>query len=342
MRFFFFLAILAFIAMIAVYKYQESHPSQSKGLFNYDFREKDLDAEKKPSVYRVLDVKSPSSFLVLRDNVETQFFSLVDLNVPDPDPKKNDPAVYGGIKTKEELAAAGKEALNFVKSHLLVTNGLRASARKREEKEGLVFVEGDIILTNGSSLARQLVMKGLASGKKDSIISYASYEEEARMEERGIWSQKLALKDRIKVNVNIEPVTLEHDYHAQKASMTKEILESSISDEIAVNVLLDFNIAPPITRTYNIDVKCSFMIEEITGYSEKSKKETRVFREIESKNLVFEISDVKTNVSIQSAGNVMTKISRGGKIFRQGVFCSSCLCVVSLDGEEIKRENKIF
>ena len=342
MRFFFFLVFLAIVAMIVVYKYQESHPSQSKGLFNYDFREKDQEEERKPSLYRVLEVYSPGAFLLLRDNVETQRFALVDLDVPNQDPDKNDPKAFDSIKTKDELAAIGREALEFVKSQIMVPSGLRASARKREEKDGAVYVQGDLILTNGMSLSRQLVMKGLAKGKSDGLVSYASYEEDARMEKRGIWSQKLALKDRVKVRVDIQEKVLEHDYHAQKASMSKEILESSINDEVAVAVNLDFAIAPPVTRTYNFEVKCSFMIEEITGYSEKTKKETRVYREIETKNLNVEVSSAKTNVTVQSAGYVMSKISRGGKIFRQGVFCSSCLCVVSLDGEEIKKENKIF
>lgn len=340
MRFFFFLVFLAVVGMFVLYKYQESHPS--KGLFNYDFNEKTQEQEKKPSYYRVLNVFSGTDFMLLRDNVETQYFSLVDLDCPYPDPKRNDPKIWDDTKSREELAKIGQEALDFSKAQLQAIGAFRASARKKGEMKGLLYLQGDISLTNGSSLARELILRGLASGKKDALVSYQSYEEQARKEEKGLWQHRLPLESRIKIDAFIGEKVLDFSTHNQKASMSKEILESVASEEKAVVVSLNVDIAPPITREYEFEVKCSFMMEEIAGISDSTQADARSFREIERKDERFLVTDPQTNLTIRSSSYEMSNIRRGGRQFRQGFFCSSCTCTILLDGVEIKKENKIF
>ena len=340
MRFFFFLVVLAVIGIVVLHKYQESHPS--KGLFSYDFAEKAQEEERKPSYYRVLNVYSGTDFMLLRDNVETQYFSLVDLDCPGPDPKTVSPEIWGGVKSREELAKIGREALEFSKEQLASMGSFRTSARKKGEMKGLVYLQGDISMTNGSSLARELILRGFASGKKDALVSYQTYEDQARTEERGVWSHKLPLKDRIKIDVFIAEKVLDFSTHNQKASMTKDILESTTSEEKAAVVNMSVSIAPPLTRDYEFEVKCDFMMEEVTGYSEKLKKDTRVFKELEHKSERFLVSDLSTNLTVRSSSYEMSNILRGGRSFRQGVFCSSCVCTILLDGEVIKKENKLF
>ncbi|MBR5901254.1 hypothetical protein IKZ40_02780 [bacterium] len=340
MRFFFFLVFLAIVGIVVLYKYQESHPS--KGLFNYEFGEKAQEQEKKPSYYRVLNVYSGADFMLLRDNVETQYFSLVDIDCPNPDPQKVSPEIWGKTKSREELAKIGRTAMEFSKEQLASMGSFRTLARKKGEMKGLLYLQGDISLTNGSSLARELILRGLASGKKDALVSYQTYEDQARTGELGLWSHRLPLKDRIKVDVFIAEKVLDFSSHNQKASMTKDILESVTSEEKAAVVNMSVFIEPPLTRDYEFEVKCDFMMEEVTGYSEKLKKDARIFKDLEHKTERFLVSDAATNLTVKSSSYEMSNILRGGRSFKQGVFCSSCICTISLDGEVIKKENKIF
>ena len=337
MKFFFFLVILALLGIFVVYKYQEVHPDKG-GLFSYDLRDKEEESTiTPPSTYRVLDASSADRFIVLRNNTETQNFHLVGLvGIP-----ANGSDIFECGKSAEELKALSSKALDFAKNLVVGRSDLHVRERNREHKGETLFVEGDIILTNGASLSELVIKNGYAMSDPDAVTDYEGFEREARKKENGVWSNSVPLKDRVKVTSSIKQKGLTRDSYAQQASMTQDILEKFASEERCVSAQLDISVKPPMTRSYELMIFCDYAMEQIMG-SDEEGGEKIVSKETERTKETLTLTTLATNITLRSSAYEMSKISRGGRTFRQGMFCSSCTLRVFLEGEEIHSDAQIF
>ncbi|MBO7542641.1 thermonuclease family protein [bacterium] len=339
MKYIFIFAIVALLGMFLVYKYQEAHP-EKQGLFNYDLNKGD-DGERKiakPSTYRILEAKAADRFLVLRNNTETQNFHLVGaVGIP-----SDGRDIFECGKSAEELKALFDEARDFVQKLVVGRSDLHVVERNREHKNGELFVEGGIILTNGASLCELLVKRGYVQNDPDAVTDYESLEKTARNKEKGIWKHAVPYSQRFKVSSSIRQRSLTKDSYSQTASMTQDILEKVASEERCVSVNLSFNIKPPIMRSYEFKIFCDFGMDEIVGISEEDDSEARRHKDTEHVNETFVVSDAATNIVIKSSAFEMSRISRGGRSFRQGMFCSSCAVRVFLEGEQIYFAEEYF
>ena len=329
MKFYFFLVILALLGIFLFYKYQESQP-EKQGLFSYDLKEKEESTITPPSTYRVLDASSADRFLVLRNNTETQNFHLVGLIAIPADGKD----IFECGKSAEELKALSAKALDFAKDLVVGRSDLHVRERNREHKGETLFVEGDILLTNGVSFSEMVIRNGYAMSDPDAVTDYEGFEREARKKEKGIWSNSVPLKDRIRVTSNIKQKGLTRDSYAQQASMTKDILEKVASEERCVSVQIDISVMPPMTRNYELMIFCDYAMDQIMG-SDEEGGEKIVSKDTEHTKETFTLTTLTTNITLRSSSYEMSKISRGGRVFRQGMFCSSCNLRVFLEGEEI-------
>ncbi|MBP5627477.1 hypothetical protein J6X96_04850 [bacterium] len=329
MKFFFFLVVLALLGIFLAYRYQEAHP-EKQGIFSYDLKEKEKESTiTPPSVYRVLEANSADRFIVLRNNVETQNFHLVGL-IGIPSDGKD---VFECGKSAEELKALSAKGLAFAKDLVVGRSDLHVRERNREHKGETLLVEGDILLTNGVSLSELVIKNGYAKSDPDAVTDYEGFEKEARRKEKGVWSNSVPLKDRFKVSSSIRQKGLTRDSHAQQASMTKDILETVASEERCVTVDLDIFVKPPMTRSYELMVICDYGMDEIMGADEGGEK--RVQKDTEHTKEILKLTTLTTNLSLRSSAFEMSKITKGGRTFRQGIFCSSCVLRVFLEGEEI-------
>ena len=329
MKFFFFLVVLALLGIFLVYRYQESHP-EKQGLFSYDLKEKEESTITPPSTYRVLEASSADRFTVLRNNTETQNFHLVGLVAIPTDGKD----IFECGKSAEELKALGSQALDFAKKLVVGRTDLHVRERNREHKGETLFVEGDILLTNGVSLSELVIKNGYAMSDPDAVTDYEGFEREARKNEKGVWSNTVPLKDRIRVSSSIKQKGLTRDAYAQQASMTKDILEKVANEERCVSVQIDISVKPPMTRNYEMMIFCDFAMEQIMG-SDEEGGDIVVPKDTEHTKEAFTLTTLTTNITLQSSAYEMSKISRGGRTFRQGMFCSSCTLRVFLEGEVI-------
>ena len=334
MKFLYFLAFLALLGMYLAYRYQESHPNQ--GLFSYNLKDETESKVTPPSTYRVLEASSVDRFTMLRNNTETQNFHLVGLVGIPADGKD----IFECGKSETELKALGREALDFAKNLVVGRSDLHVRERDRQHRDGLLYVEGDILLTNGVSFSEMVIRNGYASNDPDAVTDYDGFEREARKKEKGLWSNKIPIKERFRISSNIRERGLTRDSYAQKASMTSDILEKVASEERCVSVKLDISIEPPMTRNYNLMVMCDFGMDEVMGSDEEGEK--RVHKDTEHTKETFTITTLTTNISFRSSSYEMSKISRGGRTFRQGIFCSSCSLRVFLDGDEIYFNEQSF
>lgn len=336
MKFFFFLVILALLGIFLVYRYQESHP-EKQGLFSYNLKEKEESTITPPSTYCVLEASSADRFTVLRNNTETQNFHLVGLVAIPSDGKD----IFECGKSAEELKALGAKALDFAKKLVVGRSDLHVRERNRKHEGETLFVEGDILLTNGVSFSEMVIKNGYAMSDPDAVTDYEGFEREARVKEKGIWSNSVPLKDRLRVSSSIKQKGLTRDAYAQQASMTKDILESVASEERCVSVQIDISLKPPMTRNYEMMIFCDYAMDQIMG-SDEEGGEIRVSKDIEHTKEVLTLTTLTTNITLRSSSYEMSKISRGGRTFRQGMFCSSCALRVFLEGEEIHSDAQTF
>lgn len=337
MKFFFFLAFLALLGIFFVYKYQESQP-EKQGLFNYDLNDKEAEnTVTPPSTYRILKANGADRFLVLRNNTETQNFHLVGL-VGIPSDGKD---IFECGKNETELKALGKEALDLANNLIVGRSDLHIRERDRQHKGGELFVEGDILLTNGVSFSEMIVKRGYAKNDPEAVTDYEAFEKEARKKEQGVWSNPIPLKERLKVFSSIKQKGLTRDSYNQKASMTKDVLEKVASEERCVSVDIEMSLKPPMTRNYELIVMCEYRMDEIRGADEEDV-EIVVHKDTEHTKNTFILTTLTTNINLRSSSYEMSKISKGGRTFRQGMFCSSCILRAFLDGEEIHSNEAHF
>ena len=338
MKFFFFLVLLALLGIFVVYKYQEAHPDKG-GLFSYDLRDKETESTiTPPSTYRVLDASSADRFIVLRNNTETQNFHLVGLvGIP-----ADGSDIFECGKSAEELKAVGARALDFAKKLVIGRSDLHVRERNREHKGETLFVEGDIVLTNGVSFSEMVVKNGYAMNDPAAVTDYEGLEREARKKERGIWSNSIPVKQRLSISADVKQKGLNRDSYSQHASMTQEILERVATEERNVNVTLSIFINPPITRSYEFQVFCDFGMDEVTGFSEEEGTEMRKPKDTDHLKETVVVTTSTTNFIFKSSAYEMSRITRGGRTFRQGIFCSSCTCRVFFEGEEVYFVEKFF
>ena len=335
-KFLYFLAFLALLGMYLAYRYQESHPGKP-GLFSYNLNEKEGESTvTPPSTYYVLDAASADRFTVLRNNTETQNFHLVGLVGIPADGRD----IFECGKSEAEIKALGREALDFAKNLIAGRSDLHIRERDRQHKDGKLYVEGDILLTNGVSFSEMVVRNGYAMNDPDAVTDYEGFEKEARKKEKGIWSNNIPIKERVRISSNIRERGLTRDSYAQQASMTKDILETVASEERCVSVKLDVSIKPPMTRNYDLMIMCDYGMDEVMGSDEEGER--RVHKDTEHTKEIFTITTLTTNISFRSSSYEMSKISRGGRTFRQGMFCSSCSLRVYLEGEEIYFDEQTF
>jgi len=338
MKFFLFLALLAIVGMLAFHQYQEMHPEKKKDLFNYSLKEEEGEGPKTtPAVYRILGVDKPDTFQVLRDNTETQTFHLVGLIAPNE--KGED--LFSCQKSPEQLKSIYQEAKAYSEETLLPNLGLHVKERMRQHRDGVLFVEGDVVLSNGSSFASSLVSKGYAMGEEKSVVDYTQYENDARQNERGLWMNAVPVSQRFIVSYTIKQESLGRDSHQQKASMTHEVLEEVASEERTVVADVRIKLTTPLTRTYDVAAVCSFTMEEIKGVSDE-EGESRSMVGVENKVERLTLCTPTTNFTVRSSPFEMSKIKRGGRVFRQGNYCSFCQLTVTADGESIAKDNRIF
>ena len=337
MKFFLFLALLALVGMLAFHKYQELHPEKKKGLFDYSLKEEEEGPKTTPSVYRIMSVDKPDTFLVLRDNIETQTFHLVGLTAPNE--KGED--LFACQKTPEQLKAVYQEAKAYSEKTLLPNLGLHVKERMRQHRDGALFVEGDVVLSNGVSFASSLVSRGYAMAKENSVVDYTQYENDARQNERGLWKNPVPVSQRFVVSYNIRQESIGRDSHQQKASMTHEVLEEVASEERFAVADVQIKLTTPLTKTYDIAAVCSFTMEEIKGVSDE-EGEARSIVGVENKVERLTLCTPTTNLTVKSSPFEMSKIKRGGRVFRQGTYCSFCQLTVTADGESVAKDNRIF
>ena len=335
-KFLYFLAFLALLGMYLAYRYQESHPEKG-GLFSYSLNEKETESTiTPPSTYKVLEASSADRFTVLRNNTETQNFHLVGL-VGIPDDGRD---IFECGKSQAEIKALGREALDFAKNLVVGRSDLHIRERDRRHKDGSLFVEGDILLTNGVSFSEMVIRNGYALNDPDAVTDYDGFEREARKKEKGVWSNKVPIKERFLISSKIRERGLTRDSHAQQASMTKDILETVATEERCVSVKLDISIKPPMTRNYDLIVMCDYGMDEVIGSDEEGER--RIQKDTEHTKETFTITTLTTNINFRSSSYEMSKITRGGRTFRQGMFCSSCSLRVYLEGEEIYLNEQAF
>lgn len=338
MKFFFFLVVLALLGIFLVYRYQESHPGKG-GLFSYNLNEKETESTiTPPSTYKVLEARSADRFVIVRNNTETQNFHLVGL-VGIPSDGKD---IFECGKSADALKALNKEALDFANSLIVGRSDLHIRERDRQHKDGELYVEGDILLTNGVSFSEMVMKSGYAKNDPGAVTDYDTFEKEARRKEKGIWSNSLPPKKRFKISSNIRQKGLNRDAYAQKASMTSEVLEKVASEERVVYATFDIFIQPPITRNYDLQFFCDFTMDEVTGVSDDTGDEVKQHKGTEHIKEKYTVTSVTTNVTLKSSPYEMSRITRGGRTFRQGVYCSGCVCRVFFEGEEIYSERKDF
>jgi len=336
MKFFFFLVILALLGIFLVYRYQESHP-EKQGLFSYNLKDETESKITPPSTYRILEASSADRFTVLRNNTETQNFHLVGL-VGIPSDGKD---IFECGKSEAELKALGKEALAFAQNLVVGRSDLHVRERNREHKGNELFVEGDILLTNGVSFSETVIKNGYAMNDPSAVTDYEGLEKEARKKEKGIWSNSVPIKERFSISSNIREKGLIRDSYAQKASMTSDILEKVASEERCVSVKINISVKPPLTRKYDLKVMCDYGMDEVMG-SDVEGDEKRLHKDTEHTMDTYTITTLTTNISFRSSSYEMSKISRGGRTFRQGMFCSYCSLRIYLEGEEIYSVNEHF
>ena len=337
MKFFFFLVVLALLGMFLLYRYQEAHP-EKQGFFSYNIKDKEAESTiTPPSTYRILEASSADRFIVLRNNTETQNFHLVGLVGISADGKD----IYECGKSETELKALGRQALEFAQNLIVGRSDLHVRERNREHKGDELFVEGDILLTNGVSFSEMVIKNGYAMNDPDAVTDYEGFEREARKKEKGIWSNSIPLKERFRILSSIKQKGLTRDSYAQRASMTKDILEKVASEERCVSVELDISIKPPMTRNYELMVMCDYSMDQIMGADEEGG-EIVVHKDMEHTKDTITLTTLTTNINLKSSSYEMSKISRGGRTFRQGMFCSSCFLRVFLEGEEIYSSEERF
>lgn len=336
MKFFFFLVVLALLGMFLLYRYQESHP-EKQGIFSYNLKDKETESTiTPPSTYRVLEAVSADRFIVLRNNTETQNFHLVGLvGIP-----ADGADIFECGKSEKELQALGGKALDLAKDLIVGRSDLHVRERDRQHRDGELYVEGDILLTNGVSFSEMVVKNGYAKNDPLAVTDYDAMEREARNKELGIWSNPIPAKERFLITSNIKEKGLTRDSHTQRASMTSDILEKVASEERCVSVNLDIFIKPPMTRNYKLMVMCDYDMYEVKGADEEGG-DIMVHKDTEHTKELFTLTTLTTNINFRSSSYEMSKISRGGRTFRQGMFCYSCSLRIFLEGDEIySREEK--
>ena len=308
-----------------------------KQLFEYNLKEEDKEVAKVTN-YQLVKFLRGDVALVVCDNIETQIFHIFGTICPSLKSSENKSATWGKYRTREQLAKIAKEALKA--SNDWTTNEAARFSKRTERKENdLTIVEGDVITPDGESLSQVLLSRGL--GLSDDTTGRGNiFEEEAINAEIGLWAHPLPPEKRLFIEANMAQTILDRQSHAQKASMTSDILERSKSEERQAVIGLELKATPPIYRPYKLTIDCFFQMMEAKGSDETGEVTQASDTEKISEEVL--LSTESTNLIFRSSPYEMSLITRGGRDFRQGIFCSRCRVVVYCDEEQIFEDEKKF
>jgi len=263
-------------------------------------------------------------------NGKTQTVHLAGIKAPSPKPGKYNNSISKFTGQNIDLInKAGKQGIALTKE-LTKDRELRfVNFGTNVVKTKNIIFDGDLIFQNGTTLTEKLLSYGAAVAPYDkyqTVVDYKQIEDDARKNERGIWSHPVKIQHRFYVNSSFKSETLSVDRSQirQQGNGRNQRLESHKEFEKQGKIFVKIQTRKPMNYPYKLKLTYAFVkrqdygkkIQEIN--SAPIRGERRDSRNSSSRNKYKSLSslDKEANRRISQNNKDYNKVVSGQNVFK--------------------------
>jgi len=269
-----------------------------------------------------------ADLFIILVNGKTQTVHLAGIKAPSSKPGKynNNISKFTG-QNIDLINKAGKQGIALTKELTkdrelrFVNFGTNAAKTKN------IIFDGDLIFQNGTTLTEKLLRYGAAVAPYDkyqTVVDYKQIEDDARKNERGIWSHPVKIQHRFYVSSSFKSETLSVDRSQirQQGNGRNQRLESHKEFEKQGKIFVKIQTRKPMNYPYKLKLTYAFVkrqdygkkVQEVSSAPIRGK--LRDSRRSSTKYKSLSSSDKETNRRISQSNKDYNRSVSGQNVFK--------------------------
>jgi len=306
-------------------------------------------AARLPRVEAVVSMRRADILTVVADGA-TQVVHLAGVCAPSPVAGRFNRqfAAHTGLAVAA-LPRYGREAIDAVRG-MFATGTWRVAALGASTNNGAVLTAVDFVDERDESMAGELLRRGYVAcvgAAPRTVLAYEELERGAREAEEGMWRHAVPLGRRVRVESRFEREIVSRDrwdVYQQRNTATGRVsteergtvLERHEQIEERGVIELEIRVQPPVTRSYELLARYSFLVTDeygrkqqaMSGLRDDGKRfmtrrtaggeRVRDTRACDVETALIVVTSAVTHVRIESASVANTKSEKAGIAYEQG------------------------